>query len=267
MPYIEKRIKSGDILEVERYFSPRCDNRKRCEKSEASSMEQQKANRARSEKELWRMVHANFSGKRGDLFSTFTFREAVDEKTAIREWKNFIRRATRYALAHNKAPIRYLYTAAKAGQWHIHAIMTGIPLQDLTKLWGKGRVTASILEDTNDYRDLAAYFYKQTKAAAGTGTEERRKYSRSWSGSRNLKRPEVEIKEIKRESIMKLQPKAPKGYILLPNWEIGCTEWGDLYQRFICKRIPAQADRTGTESGAKKRRVHIADYKSGIKTA
>lgn len=237
MPYIEKQIRSGDILEVERFFSPRCDNRKRREKREVSSREQQNANRIRSEKELWRMIHANFSGKRGDQFNTFTFWEAVDEETARREWKNFLRRVKRYELKKEVKIFRYLHAVAKAGQWHIHAIMTGIPLEDLTKLWGKGRVTSSILDDTNDYKDLAAYIARQTKAATGAEPEERRKHSRSWGGSRNLNRPEIEIKEIRRGSIMRQPPKAPKGYILLPNWEIGSTSWGDLYQNFVCKRI------------------------------
>ena len=38
-----------------------------------------------------------------------------------------------------------------------YAVMNGIPLKDLTKLWGRGRVSSSILDKTNDYRDLAIY--------------------------------------------------------------------------------------------------------------
>lgn len=237
MPYIEKQIRSGAILEIERFFSPRCNNRKRKEKREISSKEQKNANRIRSEKELWRMINTNFSGKKGDQFNTFTFRNAVDEEHARQDWKNFLRRVKRYRKKDGNIVFRYLYTVEKAGQWHIHAIMNGIPLEALTKLWDKGRVTSSILDNTNDYKDLATYLSKRTKAATGEEAEERRKHSRSWSGSRNLARPEVKTREIKKEFILKKPPKAPKGYILLPNWEIGCTAWGCLYQKFICKKI------------------------------
>ena len=47
------------------------------------------------------------------------------------------------------------------------------------------------------------------------------------------------VREIKRESIMRKVPTAPKGYILLPDWEIGCDSWGNLYQRYKCRKIAA----------------------------
>ena len=240
MPYVEKRITSGEILEVERYYSPKGNHGKRQAKKAASSVKQIKANAIKTEKELWRVICANFSGRNGDQFNTFTFAEDVNEETAEREKRNFIRRVRRWAKKNGIENFKYIAKTEKQSRWHIHMIMNGIPLEILVRLWGRGRVTSSILDDTNNYRDLAAYLSKQMKAAKGDPDkepEERRKYARSWSGSLNLKRPVVEVKEIKRESILKKPPVAPKGYVLLPDWEIGCTSWGNLYQYFKCKKI------------------------------
>ena len=67
------------------------------------------------------------------------------------------------------------------------------------------------------------------------------------------------IREIKRESIMRKVPTAPKGYILLPDWEIGCDSWGNLYQRYKCRKIAApgkkkRKDRKAKKTTANKRR-------------
>lgn len=240
MPYIEKKIFSGDMLEVERFFSPRGNNGTRKDKKKASSARQQAANYIRTEIELWRVIHTNFSGRRGDQFNTFTFAADTDEAATRREWRNFIRRARRYLKKRGFPDLKYISKVEKQGRWHIHAIMNGIPLADLTRLWGRGRVTSSILDDTNNYKDLSAYLAKQMKPAKGEPEAEpqaKRKYARNWSGSLNLKRPVVEVREIKRESILKKQPAAPKDYALLPDWEIGCNSWGNLYQYFKCRRI------------------------------
>ena len=57
------------------------------------------------------------------------------------------------------------------------------------------------------------------------------------------------VKEIKRESIMRKIPEAPKGYILLPDWKVGCDSWGNLYQHYKCRRI---ADTGKAKKGRKK---------------
>lgn len=254
MPYVEKKIVSGEMLEIERYFSTKGNNKKRKAKQTASSAKQIAANSIHTELELWRVICANFSGKRGDQFNTFTFAEDVDEEKARREWKNFARRMRRYLKKRGLPDLRYIYKVEKQGRWHIHAIMDGIPIEDLTRLWGRGRVTSSILDDTNHYRDLAAYLSKQMKAAKGDPDKEpeaRRKYARNWSGSLNLKRPVVTVKEIKRESILKKAPAAPKGYCLLPDWEIGCNSYGNLYQYFKCRKIVSPPKEGKKQKGEK----------------
>lgn len=251
MSYTEKKIIIGDILEVWRCHSTKGGSAQRGEKEKESTPAQKKANEIRTGNELWRVIYINFDGQQGDQFNTFTFTEDVDGETARKEWRNFTRRVRRYLKKKGMQELKYVYVVEKQSRWHIHAVMTGIPLEDLVKLWGRGRVTSSILDKTNDYRDLAAYITKHIEPEgekADAEPEGKQKNKRSWSGSLNLKRPIVTVKEIKRESIMRKIPTAPKGYILLPDWQVGCDSWGHLYQRYKCRKI------AGTTKAGKRKR-------------
>lgn len=157
MPYTEKKIIIGDIMEVMRYHSTKGGSVQRGEKEKASTPAQKKANEIRTGNELWRVIYINFDGQQGDQFNTFTFAEDIGEEEARKEWRNFTRRVRRYLKKNGLPDLKYVYTLEKQGRWHIHAVMNGIPLKDLTKLWGRGRVSSSILDKTNDYRDLAAW--------------------------------------------------------------------------------------------------------------
>lgn len=236
MGYTEQKTYIGDILEVKRYHRTEGGNAARGEKERESTVRQKKANELRTGNELWKVIYINFDGQQGDQFNTFTFKEDIGEEAARKEWKNFLRRVRRYTKKNGLPELKYVYTLEKQGRWHIHAVMNGIPIEDLTKLWGRGRVTSSILDKTNDYRDLAVYITKHVDTE-GKEPEEKRKHKRKWSGSLNLKRPIIITREIKRESIMRKLPTAPKGYILLPDWEIGCDNWGYMYQRYKCRKI------------------------------
>lgn len=252
--YTEKKIIIGDIMEVMRYHSTKGGSVQRGEKEKESTPAQKKANEIRTGNELWRVIYINFDGQQGDQFNTFTFAEDIGEEAARKEWRNFIKRVRRYVKKNGLPELKYVYTLEKQGRWHIHAVMSGMPLEDLVKLWGRGRVTSSILDKTNDYKDLAAYITKNTQQEgeeeeAGGEPEGKRKNKRSWSGSLNLQRPIVTVKEIKRESIMRKIPEAPKGYILLPDWKVGCDNWGNLYQHYKCRRI---ADTGKAKKGRKK---------------
>ena len=84
------------------------------------------------------MIYINFDGQQGDQFNTFTFAEDIGEEAARKEWRNFIKRVRRYVKKNGLPELKYVYTLEKQGRWHIHAVMSGIPLGDLVKLWGAG---------------------------------------------------------------------------------------------------------------------------------
>ena len=137
-------------------------------------------------------------------------------------------------------------------------IIPYVPLDVLTEIWGKGRVTASILDPTNNYKDLASYLAKHEKPQKGdpdgeNTKEPRKKFARRWTFSKNLITPKPEYEHIKREDILKKPPKAPKGYYLLPDWEIGCDSWGNLYQHFMCLKIDKPPSRDIRRKGEGRR--------------
>ena len=244
MPYVEKKILSGDLLEVKRYFSTKGNTNSRADKEKASDERQIMANEKEAERWLVRKINTNFSAKKNDLFVTLTYADDVEEDEARQDFKNFIRRLRRYCKK-NKIELRYAGTTEKQSKWHHHIILSNIPLEELNQIWGKGRVTASILNPTNNFEDLAAYLAKHVKSPKGDPNgenikEARKKFKRRWVFSRNLKNPIVTVKEIKRQSILKKAPTAPRGFYLLPDWNIGCDSWGNLYQYFKCKKIEKQ---------------------------
>ena len=96
MPYTEKKIIIGDIMEVRRYHSTKGGNVPRGEKERESTPGQKKANELRTGNELWRVIYINFDGQQGDQFNTFTFAEDIGEEAARKEWRNFIKRVRRY---------------------------------------------------------------------------------------------------------------------------------------------------------------------------
>ena len=82
MPYTEKKIIIGDIMEVMRYHSTKGGSVQRGEKEKASTPAQKKANEIRTGNELWRVIYINFDGQQGDQFNTFTFAEDIGEEDA-----------------------------------------------------------------------------------------------------------------------------------------------------------------------------------------
>lgn len=256
MPYIEKRIISGDLLEVGQYYTT--SNGKpipRREKEKETAKGQEGLNNRNAQKRLIRLLNANFDGRKGDLFVTLTYREAVEEKAARREIKNFVRRVQYYIHKNHLPELKYILITEKQGKWHHHIIMNGLPIEVIAELWGRGRVTVSRLDKTYYFEDLGRYLIKDHKPPKGepdaeSAKEPRRKFSRRWSGSLNLKQPTVITKEIKRSAV-KTPPAAKKGYTLA-DWNSGCDIQGNLYM--FCTYIKLEAKPKKPQSGRRRKR-------------
>ncbi len=242
MPYLEKRIISGDMLEVERYFATRAGNKMpRSGKENESSKGQEDLNNRNAQKRLVRLLNTNFDGKRGDLFVTLTYETEVDEETAKREARNYIRRIRNYRRKSGLPELKYILIHEKQGKWHHHIIMSSMDRDEAERIWGHGRSMASRLDATYCFKDLAGYLMKHEKPSKGkpdgeNKKEPRRKHTRRWISSRNLDQPIITVKEIKRIST-RTQPIAPHGYRLLPDWKCGCDVQGNLYQVFTCIKL------------------------------
>ncbi len=241
MPYVERMIISGDLLEVERYYVTSTGRRapRRTDRTE-STPEQTERNNRYAGKRLVRLLNANFSARR-DLFLTLTHGDSPDEVTAKNRLDKLLKAVRKYCTAH-RSELKYIRIDEQQGAWHHHMAISAIPLEVLEELWPHGRFMVSPLNKSENYRDLVAYLLRDTKASRKNPETEnakqpRRKYARRWSCSRNLVQPTVATKEIKRLSLLRQLPKAPKGYILLPDWYLGSDIMGNLYQSFSCVRI------------------------------
>lgn len=242
MPYYEKKIISGDLLEIERYWTTDAGNRMpRSGNANETRQKQEDLNHQAAQKRLIRLLNANFSGKAGDVFITLTYKKSVEEEQAKKEVVNFIRRVKRYCVKNELPERKYINITEHQGKWHHHIIMNALPMETIIELWGRGRVTISILDKAYNFEDLGRYLLQAEKPSKDNPEivntkEERPKHARRWNSSLNLQQPVIEIREIK-QSVVKKQPAAPKGYYLLPNWKMGTDCQGNLYMHFKCAKL------------------------------
>ena len=249
MPYFEKITRSGRLLEVERYFATR-DGRRiaRGENRAESSEEMERLNERNARRKLMRLINANFSGAAGDLFVTLTHAQPVDEAQAAKEERNVLLRIARARERKGLDALKYIaITECQSGRWHHHLIINGgLTLDELRAVWGtRGRLMVSTLDDTYTYEELARYLTRGHKPRRGAeGAENaktpRRKGARRWHASRNLTRP-VETKRQIARPPKPGEPKARKGYRLLPDWYVGCDRLGYVYSyaAYVAEQLPA----------------------------
>lgn len=262
MGYYEKRIQSGPYLEVYRYHALRSPGKQtpRGPVERDTTEYQEELNSVAAWKKLFRLELCNFSRAAGDLFVTVTHRERITEADALREERNLIARLKRLRKRLGLSELKYIAVTEEQGRWHTHLILNGgLTLEQLVKVWGdRGRVTVSTLEDQNNYRELARYLTASDKECRRKKDEhgepalktQRRKYQRRWHASRNLARPVEKVKPAPKPRLG--EPRAPKGYRLLPDWRFGVDILGYYYVDYACiaeKWEPKPAKRSRTKGG------------------
>lgn len=234
MPYYEKQIRSGKVLEVLTYFATRDGRRidRGCNERE-SDKEQKAKNDLEARMQAARILRCNFSRETGDLFVTLTLKGEVSEAEAYREERNLYLRIERLRKKKGLEPLKRFAVVEKQGHWHIHLVMnSGLTLEEVQGLWGnRGRVVMSLVDDSEGFRDLANYLCREQKPKKGRKDGEnlkqpRRKWQRRWHASRNLKQPEVTKKQVKRVPVG--QPRKLPGYRLLPEWTIRSDRFGNI---------------------------------------
>jgi len=199
MPHYKTSIYSGDVLEIEEYFAPRPAGKyiSRRNNENLTTAQQQEINRVQAQKKLSRLINCNFT--KGDAFITLTYAKIEDEENSRKEMGKFLRRLRGYCRKNNLPELKYIaVTESEDARLHHHMVLTALPLDAIIDCWICGRVIASRLSPEGDYAGLARYITKDSK-----------KEGKRWSQSRNLKKPRVVRKEIKRASGI-LKP--PKGY-------------------------------------------------------
>ena len=199
---------------------------KRAPRKKATPEQIRAQNHRNKVKRLRREIKANF--EEGDLWCTIKYPKGTRKTTEEykKDTKAFLD-ACRSEYKKRGSPFKYIYRleVGKRGGVHIHMICNrlepekGKPDTDkiLQKAWKHGRINFESLYDAGGYQSLAEYMVKQPeddKQLSMFDMEERKTY-RKISSSRNLIRPEPEVKEYKRRTIKSIAldpPDATPGY-------------------------------------------------------
>lgn len=196
MPYREKRIYSGNILEVEIYPISKIERKqKRKEKKKESVKTQKNLNDKNAKKHLIRLFNTNFTDK--DLHVTLTYDEKnlpSSEEEARKDVTNFIRRLKTYRKREGLEELKYISVIEykeqkedkKAIRMHHHIAISGMDRDAVEAIWKKGRANADRLKaDEFGYEGLARYISKDPKG------------NKRWTQSRNLKQPIIKVNDYK----------------------------------------------------------------------
>lgn len=196
MPYREKKIYSGKMLEIEIYpITERERKQPRKRKEKESAPKQKNLNDKNAKKHLIRLINTNFTDF--DLSVHLTYADQSlphTEDEARRDIINYLRRIKHYRKKNGLSPPKYIAVyefkeADKDNQRiriHHHIIMSGMDRDIAEELWGKGRANADRLKaDEFGYEGLARYITKDPKGA------------KRWTQSKNLKQPIIKVNDYK----------------------------------------------------------------------
>jgi hypothetical protein len=218
VPIIEKYTYAGKFLEIEKYIVLAGGRRTaRNMKEQVSTLAQAKLNEKNAKKKLTRLLNTNFNEK--DIFVTLTFKnkDSITEKQAKKELDNFLRRLKRFRKKMGLNDLKYISVCELDNKngIHFHIVMSATSMDAVYKIWGNGRIQISqLLFSDNGLEGLANYMLKQ---------QLEKKNVKKWSQSKNLKKPIVKKKVVKRFNPNK-HPKAPKGY-KVTNVELSASEF------------------------------------------
>ncbi len=198
MPYREKRIYSGDMMEVEIYYiSDKDRDKTRKQKLKESSTKQKNLNDKNAKKHIIRLINRNFTD--ADLRQDLDYRNDCLPSTpeeANRNLENYLRRVSRYRKKNGFTPLKYIAVTEyhdpsltdkrKKIRKHHHIVMSGMDREIARSLWGKGRANNNWLDaDEYGYEGLARYLVKDPRGA------------KRWKQSKNLKQPIIKINDYK----------------------------------------------------------------------
>lgn len=191
--FIRQRIwRLGSHTEVDVYpvFQKPGTRRKKCKPTREA---QRLINQRDAEAKARRLMLANFSAP-GSMEVDLTFGRPATEEEAMTAFRKYIRQLRReYKRA--GAEVRYMYTqeqGKRSGKWHFHLLLSpGISRERVEELWPEGYANSRRLRmDETGLAGLADYITKQGKKRRPEDAGRRR-----WSCSKNLIRPEPEVRD------------------------------------------------------------------------
>lgn len=244
--YIEKKVYSGAVLEVEKTCSSKRKgkNTKRGPKMEKTPENMQKVNERNAAKRLTRIINANFGA--GDLHMVWTYAPENRSENPTEAGKDLQKALRKLKAGYKKAGAELKYVAVtEYGQRSMHhhlVINSGLDVAAIQKIWGLGKIHVTLLDDSGDYQRLARYLIKQTNKTFND--PERCVWGKRWCASRNLVRP-IEKKRVVKADSWRERPVAPTGYYLITDSiSVGVSDvTGWPYQYYKCVKITGSDNR------------------------
>ena len=191
---------------------------KRGKRRKATPEQVKEQNKRNKENRVRRVMKANFH--ENDLWITLKY--PAGTKLAIEEVKKHMRKflervRNRYKRREETLKFIYRIEIGKRGSPHVHILMNRITDADLIvrEAWEQGRIFFTPAYEQGGFRKLANYIVKPPDLEVDPeGT------TVAYSTSRNLIRPEPEIKPYWRRTVEKIIREGPKptpGYAIDPN--------------------------------------------------
>lgn len=214
MPYIEEVCVAGKTIEVSRYYTYRYGKRgeKRAGNFKPTVEAQKRANQRQAEKNLRRLMNANFDD--GDYLLRLDFsRENFPPGSGEMQNKmeQFIRRLrTKFKKLGNILKYIYVKEIGPRGGRHAHMLINKCDTDILMECWGYGGIHIDPLNSGGQYAKIAAYFVKY---AHRTEQTEGQLIGKRWYASRNLIRPEPK-KRVVNAGSFRQQAKDRTGYFV-----------------------------------------------------
>ena len=218
MPYIKETCVAGDVIEVSKYYSFRAHSKgeKRAPKKKPSSVTQEKINNRKAERDLRRLMNANFTP--GDYLLRLDFYKQVpeDSKQMQEMTAKAVRKIRTEFQIRTGSGCKYIFVkeVGKRGSRHIHMMLSKCDTDIIRKCWTYGGIHVDPLT-SRSYEKIAAYFIKYEQKTTET---EGVRVGKRWYGSRSLVKPKI-TKEYISANRFKAEAKAKKGFYLLEDSE------------------------------------------------
>lgn len=212
MPYIKQIIIAGKTIEIEKYYTSKykSKNEKRQPKEKLTKEVQEKINNRRREKKLTRLLNTNFV--HGDFHLTLTYKKENRPTTvdAVKLDAKLFLEKMRKEYRKTGKELKYVHVIEKGERsaLHHHLVINKCDVSIISKCWKKGYVNIKPLDDTGNYKKLAAYLIKASTRYKGPD----RVMKKAWNPSRNLKKPIVKQIIISKHDFFKDEVTIPKKY-------------------------------------------------------
>lgn len=246
MPYLKTTCKAGKTKEYEKYYTRRLrpGNEKRRPRENKTTEQQRKINDKLAERKLTRIMNDNFDETSWYLTYTYLKENRPSELEEFEKDRDKLLRDIRKIYKKENKVFKWIETVevGERGALHIHMVINDIDIRKIKKLWKKGFVHATPLDDTGQYRRLASYFMKYYQKTRKTASQIQKK---AYNCSRNLTRPEPVKRPMSGKEFSK-DIKIPKGWYLDEgSVERGITEDGYEYLRYTIVQCPDYKKKRG----------------------